>query len=479
MAKVLTTASKCVPNLITLSAKTTTINNVRSASPVHRSYSMQQVHLPLTNNAIHSHQQLLSCSLRQSRLVQSNSFIYHDPLFIQKRGNASQPKGFFGSLLDDIKSELNKNKDIKDNIKKFRDQAKKLEDSDALKEARDKYKVLERETMKSSTVLREKIGEISEKVKESDVIKKASDLGYELGKHAQKAAGKISQTTEQLTDTAAYKKVSERLSTIKEEVSDATKLSRKLGYQPPTVLRKRTDTDSVKKEKVFQADTETQTIAVHKDSQWFQSWQNFKDNNTYLNKLFDLKSKYDESDNLVVRVARTFTDKISGALSSVFSQSETSEALTEICRVDPTFDVAQFIRIVQYDVIPNIFESLARGELEVLRDWCTEAVYNVLIHPITTSKALNYKYHLKIIDVSDVELVAAKIMEMGPVLVVNFQAQQIAYIADANGKVIEGDPEQINRVNYIFALGRDPTILDPLAAWRLVDLSASKLNHFV
>ena len=76
----------------------------------------------------------------------------------QKRGNASQPKGFFGSLLDNIKDELNKNKDIKvrqtwilspssmyvfyflkDNIKKFREQAKKLEDSDALKDARDKY----------------------------------------------------------------------------------------------------------------------------------------------------------------------------------------------------------------------------------------------------------------------------------------------------------------------------------------------------
>lgn len=31
-------------------------------------------------------------------------------------------------------------------------------------------------------------------------------------------------------------------------------------------------------------------------------------------------------------------------------------------------------------------------------------------------------------------------MEMGPVIVVNFQAQQIAYIADAKGKVVEGDP---------------------------------------
>jgi len=471
MAKVLTTASKCVPNLITLSSKTSAINNVRSASPVYRSYSIQQTR----NNNIHYH----FSTINQSRLVQPNVFIYHDPLFISKRGNASQPKGFLGSLIDNIKDELNKSKDIKDNIKKFRDQAKKLEDSDALKEARDKYKTLERETMKSSAVLREKLGEIGEKVKESDVLKKASDLGSELGKHAQKAAEKISETTGQIADTTAYKKVSERLHTIKEEVGDATKLTRPLGYRPPAVLRKRSDTESIKKEKVFHADTETQTITVHKDSQWYQSWQNFKDNNTYLNKLFDLKSKYDESDNIVIRVARTFTDKVSGALSSIFSQSETSEALTEICRIDPTFDVAQFIRIVQYDIIPNIFESLARGELEILRDWCTEAVYNILIHPITTSKALNYKYHLKIIDLGDVELVAAKIMEIGPVLVVTFQTQQIAYIADATGKVIEGDPEQINRINYIFALGRDPTVLDPLAAWRLVDLNAIKATHFV
>lgn len=33
-----------------------------------------------------------------------------------------------------------------------------------------------------------------------------------------------------------------------------------------------------------------------------------------------------------------------------------SEALTEICRVDPNFDVTRFLRLVQYDVIPNIFE---------------------------------------------------------------------------------------------------------------------------
>jgi mitochondrial import inner membrane translocase subunit TIM44 len=76
---------------------------------------------------------------------------------------------------------------------------------------------------------------------------------------------------------------------------------------------------------------ETQTVTLHKDSQWYQNWQNFKENNSYLNssscrlgrvaavrlrvslELFDLKSKYDESDHLVVRVTRTVTDKVSDA----------------------------------------------------------------------------------------------------------------------------------------------------------------------
>ena len=31
-------------------------------------------------------------------------------------------------------------------------------------------------------------------------------------------------------------------------------------------------------------------------------------------------------------------------------------------------------------------------------------------------------------------------MELGPVLVVTFQAQQIAFISDATDKIIEGDP---------------------------------------
>ena len=48
-------------------------------------------------------------------------------------------KSFIGSLIDNIKEEVNKNKDMKDSIKKFREEAKKLEQSQALQDARKKY----------------------------------------------------------------------------------------------------------------------------------------------------------------------------------------------------------------------------------------------------------------------------------------------------------------------------------------------------
>ena len=41
--------------------------------------------------------------------------------------------------MDNLRQELSKNQEMKDNIKKFREEAKRLEESDALQQARRKY----------------------------------------------------------------------------------------------------------------------------------------------------------------------------------------------------------------------------------------------------------------------------------------------------------------------------------------------------
>lgn len=41
--------------------------------------------------------------------------------------------------MDNLRQEFSKNQEMKDNIKRFREEAKKLEESDALQQARRKY----------------------------------------------------------------------------------------------------------------------------------------------------------------------------------------------------------------------------------------------------------------------------------------------------------------------------------------------------
>lgn len=85
----------------------------------------------------------------------------------------------------------------------------------------------------------------------------------------------------------------------------------------------------------------------------------------------------------------------------------------------------------------------------------------------------------RVLDVDNVDLVMGKVMEQGPVLIISFTAQQIMCVRDAADKVVEGDPDKILRVNYIWVLCRDQTELDPSAAWRLMDLSAHSSEQFI
>jgi import inner membrane translocase subunit TIM44 len=114
---------------------------------------------------------------------------------------------------------------------------------------------------------------------------------------------------------------------------------------------------------------------------FYQNWQNFKYNNPYVNKILDCKIKYDESDNPVIRASRLLTDKVSDIMGGLFQKIELSVTLTEICKLDPSFDKIKFLQDCERD-IPNILETIVRGELEFLRDWCYEAPFSILATPI-------------------------------------------------------------------------------------------------
>ncbi|MGH0185749.1 UNVERIFIED_CONTAM: hypothetical protein FKN15_019287 [Acipenser sinensis] len=242
---------------------------------------------------------------------------------VQYSSRGGGRKGFLSEFMDSLKQELNKNKEMKENIKKFREEAQRLEDSDALKQARRKYKTIESETVKTSEVLKKKLGELSETVKEgleevgrSDLGKKIKEGVEEAAKTAKHSAESVSKSGEKLGKTGAFRAISQLA------------LGKMMEQGPVLII-------------TFQA----QLV-------------------------------------MVIRGPKG-----------------------EVVEGDP----------------------LALG----------------------------------------------KMMEQGPVLIITFQAQLVMVIRGPKGEVVEGDPEKVLRMMYVWALCRDQDELNPSAAWRLLDISAS------
>jgi len=374
---------------------------------------------------------------------------------------------------------------MKDNLKKFREEAEKLEQSDALKSARQKFYSVESEASKSSEVLKEKLGvvkdkfdDVFEEVGKTDIAKKASKFGEDFSKSAKGVTDSISERTAELGKTQAFQSISQATAVVREEMNQQGINARV--YRPPAKLRKRLEfADLTQDDRHFEANTETLGVELHKDSKFYQSWENFKNNNAYVNKVLTWKIQYEESENPLIRASRLLTDKVSDVMGGMFSKTELSETLTEICKIDPNFDEKQFLRDCENDIIPNILEAMVRGNLTILKDWCFESTYNIIATPISTAQKAGFYLDSKILDIENVDLAMGKVMEQGPVLIITFQAQQIMCVRDSKANVVEGDPEKVMRVNYVWVLCRDQDCLDPRSAWRLMELSASSQEQFL
>ena len=57
-----------------------------------------------------------------------------------------------------------------------------------------------------------------------------------------------------------------------------------------------------------------------------------------------------------------------------------AETLGEIHKVDPSFDKERFIKECQFEIIPTVLEAYLQGRIDILKDWCHEAVRNYLLN---------------------------------------------------------------------------------------------------
>jgi len=401
----------------------------------------------------------------------------------------AEKPGLFSRFFDNIKEGMKRDKQMQENLEKFKEEAKKFEESDAIKDAKSRltfmHKVKENispyvekveQTVQDSQKTFEKV---YKDAKESDIYKKSQKVSEELGKTAKETAEKISKTTEGVEDTQSYKTASQAFSAVREDLfDDIAKESRP--YQRPEKLRRRSnENEKAKEAKQFEANEDAQDVVLHKDSKWQQQWKDFRDNNPVVTGLFSLKTKYDESDNVMVRATRVVTDKLQDVFMDVFSQSEQAQTLTEISKIDPSFNKENFLKECEFEIIPTVLEAFLRGDLDILQDWCHEGAFSILSQNVKQTQQMGLVNASRILDIRDVDLALAKIMDQGPVLILTFQAQQVSMLTDKKGKVIEGAVDNIENVNYVWAMCRDQSIFDHRSAWRVLEFGIVKSEAYV
>ena len=115
---------------------------------------------------------------------------------------------------------------------------------------------------------------VLDEASKSELGKKAGQLGEEITKSAKGAAESISETGQALGKSGAFQTISQTAEAVRKELDQQSIHGRV--YVPLKKLRKRKEIMDAADEKEYKANEEAMGVELHKDSKFYQSWQNFK-----------------------------------------------------------------------------------------------------------------------------------------------------------------------------------------------------------
>lgn len=172
------------------------------------------------------------------------------------------------------------------------------------------------------------------------------------------------------------------------------------------------------------------------------------------------------------RVGRADFDVIEGGpdldiTDHVEEGSASAKALAAMKRVDPTFNVSEFLGGARgaYEMILMAFEN---GDMDSIVPFISEDVYEAFASVVDDRQRQNLTVTANFMGVSDMTLVGAEFDEItkeGEVSV-RFKAEMTSVVRNAEGEIVEGSDKEIKRMKDTWTFMRKMDADDP--NWRLV-----------
>lgn len=149
--------------------------------------------------------------------------------------------------------------------------------------------------------------------------------------------------------------------------------------------------------------------------------------------------------------------------------SSLHDGLVEIARAAPGFDPEHFIvgAKAAYEMIVTAF---AQGDRETLKNLLAPEVYDGFVAAIATREAAQQKAELTFVGIEEAKITAANLEARTARIAVRFISELITVTRDKDGKVVEGDPTEVQTIRDSWTFARDVGSRDP--NWKLVATEA-------
>ncbi len=146
-----------------------------------------------------------------------------------------------------------------------------------------------------------------------------------------------------------------------------------------------------------------------------------------------------------------------------------NEGLRAIYAVDPTFEPARFVDGVKI-AYEMIVMSFADGDREVLKNLLSKDVYEGFVAAIDEREKQGETVRSSFVGIDKAGIAGAEMKGSEAHVTVNIVSQMISSTLDRDGKVIDGDPDNVVEIKDLWTFARDTNSRDP--NWKLVATEA-------
>ncbi len=183
----------------------------------------------------------------------------------------------------------------------------------------------------------------------------------------------------------------------------------------------------------------------------------------------DVAPANSETDNVVSLPRRTGEKDFTAIDKAAPLGTPVNDGLRAIYAADPSFDPASFVDGVKI-AYEMIVMSFADGDRKVLKNLLSKDVFEGFVSAIDEREARGESVRSSFVGIDKAEITGAEMKGSEAHVTVNIVSQMISSTYDKEGKLIDGDADNVLEIKDLWTFARDTRSRDP--NWKLVATEA-------